>query len=300
MRLLKAKRRLPWPALMVLFLLGALGMSVAGYSETYNFYFEKKKTEGKDEEEAAPVVPPPAQVPTPIVINNNNTNNVGTPAAVTTNNNAGVASAPVGAPASLPTLVSPAPAPVGETSIVTAAFSRPPERSPWRMSLTGMAFFQEYPKSYLSNGEKKSSTAFDPTWGGLLSVGYNFSRFFAVNLYGGLRVADVDTKRVHTHLGADLEFMPFRIPVSERHDIFELGFLLGGSTALAAKNKNTLTTFDSAGKSVQISSGESDNWGRLHVGVRVNINIVPEFGITTSARGNLGSVLIEGGIVARL
>ena len=196
----KVKRRLSWSAIVTVFMLGVLGMSVAGYSETYNFYFEKKKTEGK-EEESAPVVPqaPPAAA-APIVINNNNTNNVGTPSANTTNNNTGVATGPTILPQATttgPTLVAP-------STLVTTesgAFARPSERSPWRMAVTGMAFLQEYPKSYVSQGEKKSYKNLEPTWGGLLTVGYNFSRFFGVSVYGGLRVTDFANKKTYGHLG---------------------------------------------------------------------------------------------------
>lgn len=316
----KVKRRIPWPAVVAVFMLGCLGMSIAGYTETYNFYFDKKKTDEKEGEETQAIVAPvaPTAAPTPIVINNNNTNNVGTPSSVTSNNNTGVATgptvlpaavpaspAPVQAPApvvALPALVAPSPVVVTAPASTSGVFARPADISPWRMSLTGMAFLQEAPKAYVSSGEIQFYKKLEPTWGGLLSVGYNFSRSVSMNLYGGLRVADYAHKRTYAHLGADLEFMPFRIPISERHDLLQFGFLFGGSTAMAAGPKYIGSTSQSVtGQSRSAYYGSNtDNWGSLHAGVRLNINIAPEFGITTSARANLGYVLLEGGIVARL
>jgi hypothetical protein len=152
------------------------------------------------------------------------------------------------------------------------------------MGLTGMLFLQEYPRAHLSQGEKVIYKNLEPSWGGLVSVGYDFSRSFSVNLFGGLRVLE-KTEKTYFHAGVDLELTPFRVPISSRHDLIELGIIFGGSTALAAKGK---------------VPGVDDNWGTVHVGTRVGINITPEFGITAAARANLGHVMFEGGLTARL
>ncbi len=298
----KWKGQIPWPAIFAVFVLGALGMSVSGYSETYNFYFEKKKP---DAEEAGPAAPPtqvvaPAAAPQPIVINN--TNNVGTPTAVTTNNTGVAPIAPVAPVAPVAPILAAPPAAivVADPATTRDVFQKAEARSPWHMGLTGMAFLQEYPKSYVSQGEKQSYKSLEPTWGGLVSLGYNFSKTVGINLYGGLRVADFQNKRTYAHLGADLELIPFRISISDRHDLFELGFLFGGSTALAARDNDAQLAQGTLTPSQSSIAKGSGNWGTIHAGVRVNLNVTPEFGITTSARANLGYILFEGGLSARL
>lgn len=272
--------RAPWHVWFTAVSLGLLMASVNAYSDTYNFYFDKKKkgqeaeesesqkeevVEKKEEEQKQVVNVPSGQ--TPIVIHNNN--HVGN---VTADQTAPVVTPP--AP-----IVTPPPVEgptLSSGTNLADSLERPSARSPWKISLSAMVVAEEMDRAYSSQGVLTSYNSMEPTVGGLVTLGYSFSRSVGVNLYGGLRVAE--SAQSDFHAGVDLEVLPFRIPISKDVDLFELGFLFGGSTAMAAY----------------------DNIGSLHIGVRTNINVASSFGLTAAARANLGYVMVEAGISARI
>ncbi|MBI4403175.1 MAG: hypothetical protein HY537_03400 [Deltaproteobacteria bacterium] len=275
-------------ALLALFF---LGISVSLMADTYNFYFSKpsktnptakdenaNETGEKPAEDSAPAPtqtqPAPKESATgqtaPIVIHNvNNNNSPGSSLGMPTTSPAPAAglSAPQAAPA----------VPAGNAVAATVVAPRA-ERSPWKMALTGMMMLDNYEYQYSSpSGKDFTYSSKSTNWGGLVSVGYSFSRVVGLNLYGGAR-SRTPFKDTFHHLGLDLEIIPVRIPVAEDMDIFEFGILAGASNARAAR----------------------ENFASAHAGVRVNFNFAKQFGITASGRANLGYMLFEAGLTARL
>lgn len=73
-------------------------------------------------------------------------------------------------------------------------------------------------------------------------------------------------KTEKAHYGAEAEFIPLRIAVLGKSDFIETGLLLGAST---------------------IGRENLEKAGTFHAGARVNVNFLPQLGITGAARTNL-------------
>lgn len=270
---------------------------------------EKKTTAAKDVPpppvETAPVIPPPpATVATeekkpemqshnqtltipagqqaPIIINN--TNNVGVAPAP-----APVAPAPVAEPVK-PTTDVKGPSTNVEANLVlptkqeleAVAVIPREKRSPWKLATSAAVMFQDFHHNYSSSNYGaghyyQDFTTRDATYGGMVTLGYEFTKFLGISVYGGARYAPTND-RAYLHAGADLEFLPLRIPIRESWDLLQFGIIAGASTAFAA----------------------NDNIGTFHGGARLNINFGRHFGVTSSVRANLGYVMVEGGLVTRL
>jgi hypothetical protein len=284
-------RTVSWNVLVLISLLFFLWASLAANADVYNFYLSKpgaKKTAPPPEESASesdsdsesesdetdrkPVAPAAKKDQDlnqrPIIINNvnTNTNNVTPPPAVT--------AVPVSPP---PGIAAPAPVPVAPTALVpsstnSATVSYPPEGpSKWKFGLAGLLYLP-HGSSYGSYQRSASTSV-----GGLAELGYHFSKSVSLNGYAGLTTGDLKASD-NKIAGLDLEFQPFRVPITDTMDLLQVGVLIGGSTASAA----------------------DDNWGSLHVGARAGLNFSSRFGISTAARINFGHLMFEGGITARL
>ena len=108
--------------------------------------------------------------------------------------------------------------------------------------------------------------------GGVAEMGYLFGKSFGANLFGGAHGGG------RFFAGLEFEFMPFRIPITERWDLFQFGFIAGASTLAHAYG----------------------NIGSLYGGARAQIGLGPRLGIVASGRVNFGFAMIEAGIITRL
>lgn len=135
-----------------------------------------------------------------------------------------------------------------------------PELSPFKMGLSATAFSRDR----------------NPI-GGLLSLSWYPSRVLGFTAFGGAQY-DNNQLASNPYAGLDLEFRPFRLPVTETYDLFQFGFLAGATTL----------------------GGYHGNSGSLHLGARVDINLGSTFGITAATRFNLDYAMFEAGIVTRL
>lgn len=245
-----------------------LCFSVTATCDTYNFYFEPKKKgqePGAEAEQAAPQPAPPATpaqpapqapapassapgtAPQPIVIHNNN--NFGSP-------------------------VPPQAAPSGPlTTVATESGGR----SPFRLGIGALLSIEEFRVATVNQGRLDSYRRTSDIWGGLLTLGYDFTRGFRTSVFGGVRSMPYE-KSSSFLAGLDLEFVPFRIAANERWDVFELGLLVGASTIASSR----------------------DGIGSLHGGARINVNMAERLGITLSGRANLGHITFEAGFITRL
>jgi len=268
-----------WRTLVIASTLIYLMLSVAANADTYNFFFdgknkkkpgaaattednqeesaeEAKKEDAKKEEEKkaeAPATTPQSQsnqvtVGTPpqqpIIINNNNT-------------------------MTAPTAPAPLPASTTASSEETVLYKEKISR--WRLGVSTIYSGEDAVRA--SNGIVLGSGTM---YGGLVSLGFQMSRAFGLNLYGGAKLVE-GSGTLKPHAGLDLELMTFNRSRVDLN-IIDVGLLVGGSTAAAAHG----------------------NIGSLHAGARVNINFNPSFGITAVARGNAGYYLLEAGFITRL
>jgi hypothetical protein len=160
-------------------------------------------------------------------------------------------------------------------SVVASPVVKP---SRWHLGVSALVLFQDFRDDWYENGNWIPHYSREGTWGGSLSLGYSFSRVFGANLYGGLRYGS-SRSSLYGHAGLDLEILPFRLPITENYDLFQLGFLVGASTTGAT---------------------DTGNIGSFHVGARFNLNLGPDFSITAASRANLGVLMFEGGIITRL
>lgn len=262
----------------------SLILSVSAYSDTYNFYFDKKKNkkqveETKPEEETASeetgeekaendgeIAPSNADSKVyragqvPIIINNTNTNTVNPGNSVTPMEQAVTPIAPVNPVAELSSSATVEP--------VASQF----KPSHWRLGTSVVRYTPQNVYPLDSNAR----------YGGLVSLAYDNHRGIALNLYSHLLLAGSGRKDTgDVHLGADLEILPIRsgmYSVGREYTVFELGPVIGASTLMAQGN----------------------NLVSLHVGGRMNWYFNETMGVTFVARANLGYVMFDSGILVRL
>lgn len=147
------------------------------------------------------------------------------------------------------------------------------ERTPWRIALGGLVAGIGT-KAIVDGGAaiRDKQTA----RGGLVSLGYDFTRIVGVTAFtGGVTADSIDDVRLV--VGGDVQFLPFRLPIAGS-DVFELGMLGGASNLLSAG---------------------SDRVG-WHVGARANVNLARTFGFTAVTRANGNFWMFEAGVTARL
>ncbi len=255
---------------------------------------EESETPEEEKVERTPVVPPPSAAQTspntqtvtipntqqPIIINN--TNNVGYPSPYPS---AGPGSEMRVNPLTLdPPSIKSEPAPLPSTTYdlesrssaaVLPAYQEP-NRSNWRMGLSGIMLVSDAKKAYSSYGLLNTYDSSTNSWGGLVTLGWDVTKVIGFNFYGGAS-HNSDYDKLTPHYGADLQIMPLKIP-AKNFDLVEFGFLVGASNILSNR----------------------DHVGAMHVGAKLNLNFGREYGFTASTRANIGHYLFEAGFVARI
>lgn len=261
-----------WWRILILFCCACL-FSVSAFAGVYNFYFgdkgkkhkaaqqidadeEKEDTEesGGDEGDRDTVKASGGQQP--IVINNvNNNDNVNKQVNGTS------IPQPAAVPVNPPTLTEAPPLVPFTPHESRAIVSTPSRILPIRFWLGAGTIHEDHRARHNS---VHGGTA------GIIGLGYQLSKPFAIDLYGG--AFPLDERHKYGYGGLDLSFLPFRIPITERWDLFQLGFLVGVST---------------------LSPATPDNIGSIHGGVRANLNLGERFTMMGQAKANLGSTQLE-------
>lgn len=258
-----------WRPIITLATLFMLLLSVSAYADTYHFHFAKPKGEKgavQPEQLSEPVATPKSQHSDKQTLKYQAGQTPIVINNVNTNN--------VGQTPAKYSVMDNANEPYSSR---LRTYTPVDDGSGFRLSLAGMLMFQEFDYLTVNQGQTSTYTDTEEVWGGLVTLGYDFNKTVGLNVYGGFRVED-PTDDVYFHWGSDLEFTPFRIPASSTWDVVEFGLLAGFSNIL-----------DTGG-----------NIGTIHIGSRLNINFAKSFGLTTSARANLGHVMFEAGFVTRL
>lgn len=151
-----------------------------------------------------------------------------------------------------------------------------PNRSNWRMGLSGIMLIADAKKAYSSYGVLNTYDSSTQSWGGLVTLGWDVTKVIGFNFYGGAS-HNGDYNKLTPHYGADIQIMPLKIP-ARNFDVLEFGFLAGASNILSNR----------------------DHVGAMHVGAKLNVNFGRDYGFTASTRANVGHYLFEAGFVARI
>jgi hypothetical protein len=267
-------------ALVRLFVVSFVALHTAQsvHADTYNFYFDKKKKGGRvelqphseEETELEDASPAPTeqryQGPragnAPIVIHNN----VGTPQAAP--------AAPVEPPAF--------PSQTGSDHAVVPSPLDPNTRRPqWKFGFGAMALVDESAlrKSYLRNWDiddfNSSVSSSAGSVGGIFSLGYRFKPALGLSAFLG-GVKGVMGTQTDVVMGLDLEWVPLRLDVGS-FDLLEVAGLFGVLGRVGGSSKGT-----------------------AHIGARVNVNLGPNFSLTTAIRANANLAMGELGVAVSL
>ena len=238
-------------------LLSLMALSVGLTADTYNFYFSKKKEKQKteesedkkdDEEESDDSSSKNTKNHTQDkveaergqapIVINNINNNDNTNKNNVTNT----------------------PAPVAATASTVATVTPPsdvPQRWRWNLAAVGSAPSGRAPDVGLEVG-----------------VNYSLTKYFAWDIYVGAQ----ELNYFHPYAGADFEFLPLRIPVTDTWAFFQMGLLAGGSTL----------------------GGVRGNIGSLHIGAKAALNLTESFGIGSTFRINYGYKAVTLGLICQL